>query len=398
VPPDVDGASEEGTPYLLPQSRRRISFTPGPAGFRFYHTHMRAGADLASGQYTGEVGAVYIEPRDDPGRYDREVFLVLKEFEPSLSRGGDMAQDFLEPATPAAALKQRGEREMNASLAAGNPKGYEVGYNVFTINGRMLGHGEPIRVRSGERVLFHILNGSATEIRSLALPYHTFTIVGLDGNPVPTPHREPVVWIGTAERVDAIVEMTEPGVWILGDTSDDDRRHGMGIVIEYAGQSGKPAWIKPPKSTWNYTRFGLSETSRKPDETIAMTFAKQNAAYRGFNVWTINGRPYAGGASIGDDAMDRMQPVYHLREGRRYRISMRNASDDIHPIHLHRHTFELSSVNGVATAGVRKDVAMLGGYQEMAVDFVADNPGLTLFHCHQQLHMDFGFMALFDYV
>jgi chromate transporter len=32
------------------------------------------------------------------------------------------------------------------------------------------------------------------------------------------------------------------------------------------------------------------------------------------------------------------------------------------------------------------------------VDFTADNPGLTLFHCHQQLHMDFGFMALFDYV
>jgi FtsP/CotA-like multicopper oxidase with cupredoxin domain len=33
-----------------------------------------------------------------------------------------------------------------------------------------------------------------------------------------------------------------------------------------------------------------------------------------------------------------------------------------------------------------------------AFDFVADNPGQTLFHCHQQLHMDFGFMALFDYV
>jgi FtsP/CotA-like multicopper oxidase with cupredoxin domain len=30
-------------------------------------------------------------------------------------------------------------------------------------------------------------------------------------------------------------------------------------------------------------------------------------------------------------------------------------------------------------------------------DFVADNPELTLFHCHQQLHMDFGFMALFNY-
>jgi FtsP/CotA-like multicopper oxidase with cupredoxin domain len=49
------------------------------------------------------------------------------------------------------------------------------------------------------------------------------------------------------------------------------------------------------------------------------------------------------------------------------------------------------------TAGVIKDVVMLGGFQELEIDFVADNPGLTLFHCHQQLHMDFGFMALFDY-
>ena len=173
----------------------------------------------------------------------------------------------------------------------------------------------------------------------------------------------------------------------------------MGIVVEYAGRSGQPVWISTPKSTWNYTRFGRPGAAASiPDETIAMTFAKQNAAYRGFNVWTINGKPYAGGAAIGDAAMDELQPMFHLRQGYRYRISMRNASDDIHPIHLHRHTFELSSVNGRQTSGVRKDVAMLGGYQEMEIDFTADNPGLTLFHCHQQLHMDFGFMALFDYV
>ncbi|MGA2861666.1 MAG: multicopper oxidase domain-containing protein [Steroidobacteraceae bacterium] len=40
---------------------------------------------------------------------------------------------------------------------------------------------------------------------------------------------------------------------------------------------------------------------------------------------------------------------------------------------------------------------MLGGFQELALDFVADNPGRTLFHCHPQLHMDFGLVALFDY-
>jgi FtsP/CotA-like multicopper oxidase with cupredoxin domain len=89
---------------------------------------------------------------------------------------------------------------------------------------------------------------------------------------------------------------------------------------------------------------------------------------------------------------------FHLKEGKRYRIRMRNASDDIHPIHLHRHSFELTRLAGQTTSGILKDVVMLGGYQEAEIDFVADNPGLTLFHCHQQLHMDFGFMTLFDYV
>ncbi len=41
---------------------------------------------------------------------------------------------------------------------------------------------------------------------------------------------------------------------------------------------------------------------------------------------------------------------------------------------------------------------MLGGFHEVEIDFVADNPGDKLFHRHQQLHMDFGFMALFRYV
>ena len=214
---------------------------PIPSGLRFYHTHNRAGADLYAGQYSGQVGPVYIEPKQNPGRYDREVFLTLKEFEPTFSRGGDMAMNFLAPAARNPQLKQQGESAMKASLAKGMPHGYEVGYGSFTINGRMLGHGEPVRVKQGERVLFHVLNGSATEIRSLALPGHTFRVVALDGNPVPNPATVPVLWLGTAERISAIVEMNHPGVWIMGDTADDDRHHGMGIVVEYAGQNGKAA-------------------------------------------------------------------------------------------------------------------------------------------------------------
>jgi len=390
VPVEVDGASEEGTPFVPANGKRRITFTPRPSGFRFYHTHNRAGANLAAGQYSGQVGPVYIEPKREPGNYDREVFLVLKEFEPTFSRGGDMPQTFLPP-VKVEELETQGESAMKASLAKGMPKGFEVGYGSFTINGKMLGHGEPIRVKAGQRVLFHVLNGSATEIRSLALPGHSFRVVALDGNPVPNPAQVPVLWLGTAERISAIVEMNHPGVWIMGDLDDDDRRHGMGIVVEYAGQKGKGEWVKPAPYHWNYLSFTKSGNSSQPaDETIEMTFVKDNAAEEGFNRWTINGVAYA---MTGETA----PATVHLKQGKRYRIRMRNASDDIHPVHLHRHSFELTKIFGKSTSGILKDVVMLGGYQEAEIDFVADNPGLTLFHCHQQLHMDFGFMTLFDY-
>jgi FtsP/CotA-like multicopper oxidase with cupredoxin domain len=379
VSTDIDGAAEEGTPYIPPHGMRRITFTPKPSGLRFYHTHNRAGADLYAGQYSGQVGPVYIEPKNEPGRYDQEVFLVLKEFEPSFSQGGDMAQDFLTPATHLKDLQAAGESAMKASLAMGKPHGYEVGYRSFTINGRMLGHGEPVRVKPGQRVLFHILNGSATEIRSLALPGHSFRVIALDGNAVPTPADVPVLWLGTAERISAVVEMNHPGVWIMGDLADDDRGHGMGIVVEYAGRSGKPLWLPPKPFHWSYTRFAKhNATPVTPDQII--------------DIWAINDRVFPS-----EDSLDTMTPAYHLRAGQRCRLRMRNASDDIHPVHLHRHSFELTKIAGLPTAGVIKDVVMVGGYQEAEVDFVADNPGLTLFHCHQQLHMDFGFMTLFDY-
>ena len=386
IPSDVDGAAEEGTPFIAPHDLRRVTFVPRPAGFRFYHTHVVAGGDLNRGTYTGQAGPVYIEPKDNPGGYDREVFLVLKEFSPTFSRGGDMALDVL-TGSPIPALQQIGKAADAAARV--KTKGFEVGYDLFGINGRMLGHGDPIRVRQGERVLFHVLNASATEIRSLALPGHVFQVVALDGNAVPTQARVPVLWLGTAERVSAIVDMNHAGVWVMGDLADDDRGHGMGIVVEYAGQKGKPQWIPPQPFHWDCALFGRANTApATPDETIEITVVKHNAALNGFNQWTLNGEAFS---------MNTMRPMYMVREGRRYRLKFRNASDDIHPLHLHRHSFELVRIGGKQTAGVIKDVVMLGGFQELEFDFVADNPGMTLFHCHQQLHMDFGFMALFKY-
>jgi FtsP/CotA-like multicopper oxidase with cupredoxin domain len=387
VPAEVDGAAEEGTPFIPAHGMRRVAFTPGPAGFRFYHTHVAAGIDLSAGLYSGQAGPIYIEPRHEPGAYDREVFLMLKEFGPFLSRT-EMPSDVLMPTGEIAELREAAQQAMLAALNRGLKPGYELAYNFFSINGRMLGQGDPIRVSTGERVLFHALNASASEIRSLALPGHAFKVVALDGNPVPYPAEVPVLWLGPAERVSAVVEMKQPGIWVLGDLIDEDRGRGLGIVVEYAGAKGEPQWRKPQPFRWDYRRFAApGARAAPPAETIAMTFAARIGARDGFDEFTINGTPFS---------MAKMEPLFRLERGRRYRLRLRNATDDIHPIHLHRHSFEISGVAGAATAGVIKDVAMLGSFREMTIDFTADQPGLSLFHCHMQQHMDFGFMALFD--
>lgn len=354
IPPDVDGSIEEGTPMVPPHSQRRYIFTPAPSGTRWYHSHVSAQRNLKRATYTGQFGFFYIQPKTEPGNYDQEVFLALREWDPYFSTLGD--------------------------------EGQEVAYSAFSINDRALGHGDPIRVKEGQRVMLRILNASATITRRIAFAGHLFEVIGMDGNPVATPKKVGVLEMGPAERIDAIVEMNRPGVWILGATDDHDRQGGMGIAIEYAGKSGEPQWIRPDMERWDYTGFGTPPKAKPEAERVPLVFEKKFAGSRWTDKWTVNGKSFPKTDDI------RVVP------NRRYRLIFDNRSDEAHPVHLHRHTFELTNVSGVDTSGVFKDVVVVQPKSKTEVDLVASNPGLTLFHCHQQLHMDYGFMALMRYV
>ena len=207
----------------------------------------------------------------NPGQFDQEVFLATHEFEPFF--GAEEMEEGQED-------KEFEQKKKETQQKQQKPNGWEIGYQRFTVNGKALGYGEPVRVKEGQRVLFHILNASATENIQLALPGHQFQVVALDGNPVPKTQRVEVLELGTAERISAVVEMRSPGVWVLGTPKDDDRKAGMGIVIEYANRTGEPRWIKPSKKPWDYTIFGQNRTVPNPDKTIALVFGKINGGNR----------------------------------------------------------------------------------------------------------------------
>jgi FtsP/CotA-like multicopper oxidase with cupredoxin domain len=382
VPSEVDGAEEEGTPPVPPHGKRRYQFVAKPAGSRWYHSHTAAMMDLHRGSYTGQFGFLMIDPANDPGRYDQEVFLALREWQYFLSM---MDQDAM-AADPDDPMPERpAPRDVH-------PNGLEVSAPLFSINDKILGAGEPLRVQPGQRILMHLLNASPAQIHRVALSGHKFQVIALDGNPVPAPQQVEVIQIAPGERVDAIVEMNNPGVWILGELRDGARQAGMGLVVEYANQRQQRAqWTPPsPNSRWDYTIFGRTDISATaphpaPDQTLDMVFEKTAPGPDGINHWLVNGKEYPHEREL----------VFH--QGRRYRLVFHNRSDDSHPLHIHRHLFELIELNGKPTAGIKKDTVVVPAFGRATVDLVADQPGLTLFHCHIQQHMDFGFMALFRY-
>ena len=374
IPAELDGTEEEGSPAVPPHGRRRFQLTPGPAGSRWYHSHAMAMDNLHKGSYTGQFGFVYVDGGNDPGQYDQEFFLALRDWEPFFTSVMEDDDDD----THSGPLLEK------PTILNTDPDGLEVGSMTYSINDKALGSGEPIRVREGQRLLIHFLNASAIENRRIALAGHKMKVIAMDGNPVPSPQMLDSIFVGAGERIDVVIEMNHPGIWILGSTEKPIRESGLGVIVEYAGQHRHPLWIDPPKLPWDYTIFGTStSSSQAPQQTIEMIFEKIPRGYGKFNSWMINGKPYP------------HEGEFALQQGTRYRLVMRNRTDDAHPTHLHRHLWELAEINGKKTSGVLKDTVVVPYYGRVTVDFTADQPGLSLFHCHIQQHMDYGFKALF---
>jgi len=379
IPAAVDGAEEERSLAVPANQTLSYVLTPQPAGARYVHSHAMAGHNLARGTYSGQFGFVYVEPKDDAGCYDREVFLATHEWEPYLTND-ELEEQSHEP------IEQQA-RDQQATAAEMSQDHWEVAYKVGSINGKALGHGEPIRVKEGERVLFHVLNASATENVRLSLPGHHFRVMALDGNPIPKQALVDVLELGVGERIDALVEMRTPGVWIFGSNDDVLREQGLGVVVEYAGKLGAPMWKDPTGQGWDYTLFSEGTLPVKEDVAMPMVIDEVTRNVNGYERWLINGSAYS----------DMEEPTV-LRRGVRYRFAFRNKSDDAHPLHFHRSRFELVSVNGRVATGIRKDVFVVRPFGTAEVDLVPTEAGLMLFHCHNQFHMDSGFKRVFNVV
>ncbi len=151
--------------------------------------------------------------------------------------------------------------------------------------------------------------------------------------------------------------------------------HSHMAMQEMAGMLG--AFIMHPKVPYRPQcdkdfAIHLQEYAVLPNATTPNTMMME------FNWLLLNGK--AGPAST---------PLI-VRQGDRVRIRFVNLGMDHHPMHLHGHTFYVTGTEGgriAESAWWPGNTVLVGVAQSRNIEFVADNPGDWMLHCHLPHHM-----------
>lgn len=347
------------------------------AGTYMYHSHV--GLQLDRGLY----GPLIVEPARETLSYDREFVLLLDDWLDGL------------PGTPEDTYRQlvAGGDQMGGMGNTGGMGGGmsappaqsppDVTYPRYLINGKAAPAPEELRVRRGETVRLRLINPSASTIYRVALAGHRLTVTHTDGQPV-APVEVDAVRIGQGERYDVLVRADNPGVWQLAAQAEGTTGLARAL-FRYEGElaTPPPPDFLPPELGRQLLLYGMLTAApeavvpprAEPDQTVALALGGGMGQY----VWTINGETFA-----------KARPLA-VRRDRHIRFQFQNTSMMPHPMHLHGHFFQVDNGTG---RGPLKDTVLVEPMQQLAIDWVSDNPGDWAFHCHNAYHQEAGMMGV----
>lgn len=352
----MDGVPDVSRPAVAPGQEFVYELTDLVPGTYWYHPHAH-GMQLDVGLY----GALIVDPAnpaDDPP-FDLERTIVLDDWTSRL--GG--------------------------------------AFGGHLINGRNSDGQTPIDVQPGQRLRLRVINASAVTNYVFALDGHAMTVTHADGNRV-----QPVVTqaipIGIGERYDVLVDCNNPGVWSLAASSITARATTLVRgVVRYAGQTQPPppaAFVPPNLATG--TLFGYAQlASFSPVPPIAATPDRSYTALLGMRM-TTSGMVH----TINGQSWPNVTP-FVVAPGDSVQLTMTGMGmpgmgmAEYHPMHLHGHFFRLLGTAGGTASPPRKDTLLVPPGSSFQVQWIADNPGRWMFHCHNAEHLETGMMTTFDY-
>ena len=374
LPVGMDGVPQLSQEPIPPGGTFTYEFVATPNGTRWYHAHFN---ELTQ-QGGGLVGALIVEPREAPDPApEREYTLLTGEW---VAAAGATQQ----PPPPTSSTPGGRDGRMGPDGMIGSGRGRPL-FDTFLINGRAYPHTPPLVVRAGERVRLRLVNVGATATQAFALAGHQLTITHVDGNPLARPVEAEAMVLGVGERLDVEVLANNPGRWQLRGLFPGHADRGLAVDVVYEGHEAAPVRGFPPGTRFRpvgYADFAGPLRSGSPDRTYDLTLS---GGMMGSKIWTINGRSYPDTAPLS------------VRPGERVRLKLFNMSMEDHPMHLHGHTFQVVGIAGRPVDGPLKDTLTVRHMEQYEIEFVANNPGVWLFHCHNLVHMGGGLMAEVHY-
>jgi FtsP/CotA-like multicopper oxidase with cupredoxin domain len=341
VPNAMDGVAGVTQDAVLPGQTFTYRFIASEAGTYWYHSHQSSSIQVLRGLY----GLLVVEPAAPITRYDRDYTVDLREW----------------------------------GAAAGCFKDCPT---VMTINGSV--RPAALVARPGELVRLRLVNSGQDQHVPLVLGAQA-SVVALDGHDLnqPAPLDVTRFPIAPAQRIDLSLRMPASGSVQLidADPQAPDASRTLALPI---GSGAAPAMAYPSDAPlFDFTRYGTPradaiQADARFDAEYQMVLGNQLGFYDGAITmrFTINGQvnPYV--------------PPIVVEPGQLVRIHIANPTDDLHPMHLHGHSFAVLAKNGQPLSGspVVLDTIALNPGEDYDIAFRADNPGLWMDHCHILRH------------
>ena len=364
VPNRMDGVPDVTQDPVQTGASFIYEFEATPPGTYVYHSH--ASYQLDRGLY----GALIIEPKQEERSYDREYTLLLDDWATVDGGGPEASRQGRVRSGMGTGMMGSGQQDPEAPLL-------EPLYDEYTINGKVFRASPPFTVKRGERVRLRIINPSAATLYTLRIAGHSLTVTHTDGRPV-VPFTVDALRVGMGERYDAELTANNPGRWYIYTLRDGSPAGGrqLGSLV-YQGITAT-SFNNDTLSRFRVSEYrlfdGVEETYVMPVSTIDRAFRMTLSGGVMSPYWTINGKVYPDTDTLS------------VIPGESVRFEYSNLSMASHPMHLHGHFFEVAG-SGLSTGiRIRKDTLIIPSMGSGAIEFVADNPGHWLHHCHNLYH------------
>lgn len=358
LPLEMDGVPYVSQAPVLPGEYFDYDFICHDAGSFWYHPHTTSAEQLGRGL----VGPLIVEEREPTG-FRHERTLSLKTWH--IDEQGAF--------TPFMVPRQAAREGTRGRLT--------------TINGTP---NPTLELPAGQVVRLRLINLDNTVTYRLNLPGGEARIYALDGNPVQPRPLGKEYWLGPGMRIDLALRVPAAGETLSLRNGPLRLATLEGVASTEAAGDWPPALPANPIAEPDLAR---AETLRFNFEWAAALASPADEAAGRYKYWQINGQAW----DINDKTCaDR--PIATLKKDGHYIFVLRNMAQYQHPIHLHGMTFKVLGSDRRKIVPYFTDTYLLGKNETARIAFVADNPGVWMFHCHVIDHMETGLMAAIEVV